>query len=186
MILQKETSSVTEVCDASISLLVALYGGKVHENLANLRYTSYCCTSLSRRFQPERLPPSESAARMHVMRDHLQAIVWGSLGESGIKATNWGWKAEQDRLVPIQIEGDVAPEHNLKVVRYGCNSNCSSTSCSCRKHGLHCVSACTNCHGNDCSNVRSDASYSDCSDDDSDVPDYVTGIADNDTSYLYA
>ena len=142
MTLQLESASMEMVCTAGNSLLLALYGGKVGELLARLHYTSYCSTSLSHRFQPERLPPSDNAARMHVMRVHLQAIIWGSLGESQIKATNWGWRRELGRLVPIQIDGDISPEHILKVVRCKCKSNCSTALCSSRKNGWHCVSAC--------------------------------------------
>jgi hypothetical protein len=177
MTLQLETASVQQICEAGISLIVALYGGKVDDNLAGLRYTSYCSASLSHRFKPDNLPPSESAARMHVMRVHLQAAIWGALGESGLKATDWGWRTEQDRFVPIQLDGEIAPDHVLKVVRCRCKSNCSSALCSCRKHGLNCVSACSHCHGNDCSNVTSITTDSD---DDTDEPDMPTSIADDD------
>ena len=174
MNLQLETAPLQQVCNAGMSLVVALYGGTVGKTLAEMRYTSYCSSTLSHRFQPERLPPSESAARMHVMRVHLQVIIWSTLGYSAINATDWGWRAENGQLVPIQIEGDVAPEHILKLVRCGCKGDCSSLLCSCRKHGLHCVSACRNCLGNDCSNARSYANEIDCSDDDSDDADIPT------------
>ena len=72
MTLPLESASMEMVCTAGISLLLALYGGKVGELLAGL---SYCSTSLSHRFQPEWLPPSDNAARMHVMRKHLQVII---------------------------------------------------------------------------------------------------------------
>jgi len=165
--LQSNAASVEEVCEAGLDLVVALYGGKRGDELSSLRYSSYCSTSLKNRFQPERLPPSEGAARMHAMRVHLQAVVWGNLGETALKPTDWGWKIERDRLVPIHIVGDVAPENILKVVRCKCKSNCSSALCSCRQHGLHCVSACSTCHGNDCTNSRVDVSGAYKSDSDS-------------------
>ena len=58
------------------------------------------------------------------------------------------------------------------------------TLCSCRKHGLHCVSACSVCHGNDCSNCRVDVSgacngdndsesdFSDTEDNEMNMPDF--------------
>jgi hypothetical protein len=166
--LQSSTSSVQDVCTAGIQLLVALYGGKTDDTLATLRYTAYCNASLSRRFQAERLPPSESAAQMHAMRVHFQAVVWGSLGTANIQATDWGWKAEDGKLKPVQIEGTVAPEDVLVVVRCKCKGTCASTACSCRKHGLQCVSACSSCHGTQCSNVKNDVVHDENSDSEPD------------------
>jgi len=71
--LQSRLATVEQVCSASTELLVALYGGKAGSKLSDMRYAAYCNVSLSRRFQPERLPPSASAARMHSMRVHCQA-----------------------------------------------------------------------------------------------------------------
>jgi len=39
-----------------MQLLVAIYGGKVGERLADLRYAAYCKSSLSHRFQAENCP----------------------------------------------------------------------------------------------------------------------------------
>jgi len=110
---------------------------------------------------------SESAARLHAMRVHLQAVLWGSLGDVMITATDWGWRLQDSiRLIPTQIDGEVAPEHILTVVRCKCKGNCASALCSCQKNGLHCVSACSSCHGTECSNVRGDViADSDGSDD---------------------
>ena len=91
---------------------------------------------------------------MHVMRVHYQAMVWNQLSDSGIKPADWGWECERNKLVPIKISGDIAPDHMLTVVHCNCKSNCSSFICLCRKHGLKCVSACGNCHGSECTNVR--------------------------------
>ena len=129
--LQSNSSSVEQVCDAGIRLFVALYGGKVDDKLSGLRYEAYCSMSLSRRFQPERLPPSEGAARMHAIRVHLQAVIWWSLDDTSISPTDWGWKLESNHLTPIQMDVAVTPENILSVVRCKCKGNCSSGSCSC-------------------------------------------------------
>ena len=60
----------------------------------------------------------------------------------------------KDGLIPIALDGPVAPDHILNVIRCKCKGNCSSTLCSCRKHGLQCVTACSNCHGTDCTNMQ--------------------------------
>ena len=41
-------------------------------------------------------------------------------------------------------------------------TNCDSKRCNCRKHGLECFVACTECRGNTCSNMPA------CEDQDSD------------------
>ena len=97
------TASVEEVCAAGIRLFVALYGGKVGDKLSDLRYAAYCSTSLNRRFQPERLLPSENAAQMHAKRMHLQAVVWATLDNTVLKVTDWGWKLERNNLISVKI-----------------------------------------------------------------------------------
>ena len=153
--MQSEASSPKQVGDAGVATMIVLYGGK-DKTLGSLRYDKYCLMSLQRRFLPESLPPSESATRLHSMRAHFQAVVWTSLGSSTIKPSDWGWTLHDDHLLPLQIDGDVAPESVLKVIRCSCTSRCMHSSCSCRKHGLQCVSVCKHCHGTDCANVTVD------------------------------
>jgi hypothetical protein len=180
--LQNSEASVDDVCKAGVQLMVAIYGGKPGDSLECLRYAAYCSTSLSRRFQAERLPPSESAARLHAMRVHLQAVVWGTLGRSALKPTQWGWSLNNGRLVPVQIEGQVAPDSVLTVVRCKCKGDCLSALCSCKKHGLQCVTACSNCHGTDCSNALPHNAHD--IDEDSDVDDDTVNTECTDVNYL--
>ena len=86
----------------------------------------------------------------------LQAVIWATLGNSNLVATDWGWNLSQGRLKPVALDGPVAPYHVLNVVCCKCKGNCSSASCSCRKHGLSCVTACSNCHGAECTNIPTD------------------------------
>ena len=171
MAIQSATASVQDVSIAGTRLLISVYGGKDSDCLSALRYQAYCKTSLSRRFNPERLPPSEGAARMHSLRVHYQVIVWGTLGKTQIKCTDWGWKLDEHGfLKPIQTDSPIAPDEVLNVIRCKCQGNCSPMLCSCKKHGLHCVSACTNCQGKDCCNSRVDVVDDDSSESDSEQP----------------
>ncbi len=56
----------------------------------------------------------------------------------------------------IMTDLEPAPEFIIKFIRCKCKlsarSPCSSNVCSCRKHGLKCVSACGDCHGQNCQN----------------------------------
>jgi hypothetical protein len=156
LMLQSESATSDEVSRAGLKLMLAVYGGGENDTLAGLRYSRYCVMSLGHRFQTEKLPPSDDAARLHSKRAHLQAVLWEKLGTTNICVTDWGWKVINSKLIPTQLEGPVAPENLLSVVRCQCRKDCSSASCSCRKHGLQCVSACGRCHGMDCSNVNLD------------------------------
>lgn len=158
--------------------------GKSGDTLECLRYKAYCRTSLSRRFQAERLPPppSESAACLHAMSVHLQAVVWGALGRLTLNPTQWGWRLDNGRLTPVQIEGQVAPDSVLTVVRCKCKGDCSSALCSWKKHGLQCVSSCSNCHGTDCTNALPYNAHD--TDEDSDVDDEAVNTECKVVNYL--
>ena len=90
----------------------------------------------------ETLPPTESAARFHCRRVYLQVQTWKHLASNTTLEEEWGWKLEKGHLEPIMTDREPAPPDLLNVIRCKCKlSRCSSISCSCRKYGLHCVSA---------------------------------------------
>ena len=94
-ILHSPYASVEEVTRAGIPLMVELYGGKSGDTLSGLRYAAYCkrVSSSFHGLQPERLPPSEDAARLHILRVHLQAVTWKLLGgEPLLQPLSWGCK----------------------------------------------------------------------------------------------
>lgn len=168
--LQSKRATEAEVRYAGQHLMAILYGGTQSDTLSALRYTRYCTMSLGRRFRPESLPPTDSAAHLHAMRVHYQSVFWATLGSTDLKPTDWGWSLNRGKLVPTQFEGEVAPENMLKLVRCGCTGSCASVSCSCRKHGLQCVSACRNCHGTECTNFKIDMGIdADIADEDDDL-----------------
>ena len=73
-----------------------------------------CCKGV---LEPERLPPTESAAYFHGLRVHLQTITWKTLDEESLLlAEDWGWKKVADELQPIKVDIEVAPEKLLKIV----------------------------------------------------------------------
>jgi cytochrome c553 len=165
--LQSHTASPDAVCEAGVKLMVGICGTNSRESLSDLRYSAFCNTSLSRKFMPERLPPSEDATKLHAKRAHLQAVIWVTLGNSNLVPTDWGWSLSQGRLKPTALDGPVAPDNVLNVVRCKCKDNCSSALCSCRKHGLTCVTACSNCHGAQCTNIQAQEVPSSFDDSDS-------------------
>ena len=69
---------------------------------------------------------------------------------------DWGWQLSSGSYEPIMTDLNSAPDNILRFIRCNCNSlkksPCSNNVCSCKRHGLVCVSACGDCHGVDCEN----------------------------------
>ena len=107
--------------------------------------------------EPEKLPPTERAAHYHGLRVHLQVIEWKILDEtSNLDPMEWGWKDDNGKLAPIPTDKEVGPPNLLNVIRCRCKTSsknpCGTNICSCRKHGLKCMTACGGCRGEDCNN----------------------------------
>ena len=107
--------------------------------------------------QPEKMPPTNSAAYYHGLRAHLQIITWKLLDTTDfyLKPEDWGCQVKNGSLIPVMTDKEVAPECLLQVVRCKCKSSenqCNSNRCSCMKYGLRCVQTCGECHGQDCHN----------------------------------
>jgi hypothetical protein len=149
-----------DVGHVGTDLIVLLCGGRFGvDTLSRLRYTTYmklCSTSRSA-IVPETLPPTERAAFFHALRSHMQIVDWQRLSTGVLAAEDWGWKLSAGKLVPVKTDQAPAPDDLLTVIRCGCKmssrNTCGSSMCSCRRNGLKCVSACSDCHGNDCCNT---------------------------------
>ena len=159
-ILGSVNAAEEDVVQADMKLLVMVYGGKPNESLNHLRYITYMNMIANSKTTPcpERLPPTETAARFHLLRVHLQTVQWQTLMSVRLDAEKWGWVNKGDIYVPIATTLLPAPEEWLSIIRCQCklttnNASCSSRLCSCRKHGLNCVAACKNCFGEQCSNA---------------------------------
>ena len=168
---QSASASVDNVKAAGIRLFAVLYGGKADESLAELRYSCYCAMTLSAKFRPESLPPSDSAAAMHALRVHYQCVFWSTLGQTTLCPTDWGWTVQSGLMTPILLEGDIAPNSLLRVIKCSCTTNCTRASCSCRKYGLHCLSACKPCRGTSCANRGTETCDVDLMDSDKVIDD---------------
>ena len=110
-------------------------------------------------FDPAKMPPTERSVHYHGLRVHLQVVLWKVLDDDlEQNPEEWGWYFKGDQLLPIMTDMDVAPENLLKVVRCNCKTSsknqCRTNLCSCRKHGLKCVSTCGECFGESCGNIE--------------------------------
>ena len=139
-------------------IFIKAYKGKVDDTLISLRYAKFMeslstCTSVN----PATLPPTEAAAYYHALRVHLQVSQWKQLDLGCLLPTEWGWKLEGGVLVPHKTDLEPAPGSLLKCIRcsykVSSKNTCGTNSCTCRKSGVKCVSACTDCRGQNCNNT---------------------------------
>jgi len=98
----------------------------------------------------------------------LQAVLWASFGQVEIDPTAWGWRKQDSQLVPIAMTQQPGPPELMKVVRCNCRKDCSSSHCSCRRNGIHCLAACGHCHGSNCTNADRLAVVDDISENEED------------------
>ena len=117
-----------------------------------------------KRFEPHHLPPTDRAAFYHGLRTHLQIMKWMLVDEEEeLSPSDWGWKENNGCLLPVTTDLDVAPVLLKKVIRCKCKTTgknfCGTNLCSCRKHGLPCLSSCSGCRGEDCMNCEEVFSY---------------------------
>ena len=134
------------------------YKGKDTESLSEMRYSKFLeMLTKSSKVEPSELPPTERTAYYHALRVHLQIAQWESLDLHCLDPLEWGWNLENGTVVPIKTDLGPAPECLLNFIRCNCQTTtknpCKGLTCSCRKHGLECVVACGNCHGELCTNV---------------------------------
>jgi hypothetical protein len=166
--LQDTNCTYEAVKAAGVKLMIAVYGGQQLEDLTTLRYQTYAkmVASQAGRFSADRLPPTQDAAELHVMRVHHQAVVWATLGRTVLDPIKWGWHVKDGHLRPIAMTQQPGPPHLMKMIRCNCAAGCKSSNCSCRRNGIMCFSACGHCHGTECENAERQQQLNDSQFDD--------------------
>jgi hypothetical protein len=67
--------------------------------------------------------------------------------------TEWGWKQENDQLIPIMIQNNVLRLTKfLKIIYCNCLGGCKSSKCSFKRYGLTCTAVCGPCQTENCDN----------------------------------
>ena len=134
--------------------MVSLYGGEIGTSLDELRLLRFRekVSSSTTFVQPHSLPPTTSATTQHSLRVYFQVQLWKDERVSEMIPQDWGWELRNERLVPVHTNMPPAPSHLLRVIRCNCKSDCASSRCSCRKHGLDCSPGCGECRGVSCTN----------------------------------
>lgn len=147
--------------------MVALFNANQNESLASIRYNMLCKkVARAKTFlTPERLPPTTSACKFHSLRTYYQVMEWMGCSDE-MEPTEWGWRVEGNKLVPMMTDKSPAPEVLIQMVHCNCSGGCSTLRCSCRKHGLECTSACGHCQDGNCDNSTNEPVLEDDDDDD--------------------
>ena len=130
-----------------------LFGGKHAHSFDTMGYNILCkkVVSSSSFLTPERLPPTESATKLHCCSLYYQIMVWIGM-EEGMDPMKWGWKLLDNRFVPLMSRMNVAPNSLLQVIHCNCSTACKTLHCSCRRYGLPSTTVWGPCQLEECDN----------------------------------
>ena len=130
------------------------FSGKGTYSLATMRYNiiSKTIVSASSSVTRERLPPTETATKLHCRRAYYILPGLGRKGRGYIDPRKWGWNLQDDRLVPLMSTMNAAPDNLLEIIHGNCSTACKTLRCSCRRYGLPCRTVCGPCQIEECDN----------------------------------
>ena len=106
-------------------LMAILYGGSSQHSLNSLRYAKYArqVATTTKHLRPEMLPPTETAMKHHTFRTYVQIHQRRNLSVSSIDPRGWGWRKENNLLVPIMMDLDPVPSDILNCIRCKCKAS---------------------------------------------------------------
>ena len=110
-----------------------------------------------KQLEAQKLPPTRGALHEAISRAHYQTMVWyqDDIPHPQLPpATNYGWKEEDNRLVPVPTRDLPAPATVIHLIKCRCKKTSCRSHCSCRSQRLNCSEMCM-CGADDevCSNV---------------------------------
>ena len=149
----KQTHDVVET--SSSKAMIALFNGDQKDSLASIRYNMLCKkVARAKMFvMPERLPPTASACSFHSLRTNYQVMEWMGCSDE-MTPSEWGWKIEGDKLVPVMTDKSPAPDELIQMIHCNFLEGCNTLRCTCRMHGLECTIACGHCQDGNCDNMK--------------------------------
>ena len=89
-------------------------------------------------------PYTSGLVKYHSLRVYHQIQEWLGVQMSSV---DWGWKVSAGNLLSIMTDLQPASQKFLEAIRCGCKYACNTMRCSCRKHGMTCSTACSECRG---------------------------------------
>ena len=162
-VFQDPDATPEDIRNAGENALVCLYYGKPGDKLNTIRVQHFHrkVSASTSCVQPRTLPPTSAAAKYHSLRVYHQVQQWRGVHK---RATEWGWRLKDDKMLPVATDLQPAPEYLLEAINCNCKTDCSSRRCSCVKFGLYCSPACGQCKGLLCCNIE--PPEEDCDSDD--------------------
>ena len=82
-----------------------------------------------------------------------------------MEPSEWGWKLEGDKLIPVMTDKKPAPDVLIQMINCNCSEGSNTFRCTCRKHGLDCTSACGRCQCGNCDDMTNGPEIDDDDDD---------------------
>ena len=136
--------------------LCCLYGGRPNDGLDVQRYRRFCekVATSNTTVQVQSLPPASAAARYDSARVYLQNATVDGKREK-FKSRRLGMVKNSK---PASCAHYWSTSNLLKVIRWTCYQGCNSRRCSCRKFGIPCSFACSECRVVNCTNSSTNLS----------------------------
>ena len=141
-----------DLISAGETALVCQYNGNPHHGINVFRYEKLCKKVATSTVQPGALPHTSGSVKYHSLRVYHQIQEW--LGGQ-MASVDGCWRVSDGNLLPPMTDLQPAPQKFLEVVRCGCKYTCNTMRCSCRKHGMTCSTAYSECRGV-CANTPND------------------------------
>ena len=73
-----------------------------------------------------------------------------------MELSEWGWRLERLKLIPVMTDKSPALDVLLQMIHCNSSGGCKTLRCTCRKHGLECISACGQCQHGNCDNMTNE------------------------------
>ena len=142
----------TDLMEAAKTFFVALYGQQPGVSMESARFMMFTMKKKSPKIQA--LPPTSSNLLLHVLRSHLQVMLWKAADQQAppdeaADITRFGWDILDGIPVPVLAHGDLAPPQPTDVISCQCRvpgKKCSTDACGCHKEHILCTAYC-NCSG---------------------------------------
>ena len=97
----------------------------------------------NKQLKTQKLPPTRAALHEAIARAHFQAMVWYQDNTPHPQLPpGYGWKEEQDILVPVPTGDPPASAAITNWVKCGCRKTNCRSHCSCRSQNLNCSEMC--------------------------------------------
>ena len=156
----KETTVTETLFDILEELYCRLHGFKSQTSISNCRYETLIRKKMP---DPERIPPTSDALRLHIMRCNYQIREWKkSIDDEHIPGDpeGFGWEKTESQHEIKWMTKRPAPDEVLEFTICACKkTNCATNQCQCFALNLECMDlcACRSCSNkNEVENQESD------------------------------